>query len=215
MRRQVFIVWFLIFIVWAIYRAYFILPEAIDELLVKPLIFVAPIIFLVWIKENKSLKELGLRFSGAGVMVDIYIGVVLGILLAVEGLIANYLKYGQFSFGPIDALYTAGGVSAFLFLSLATAFSEEVFARGFLFNRLYKATNEQMASAVVSSILFTLIHIPIMFTRLHLTGNALLFYPLSIFAMGVVNSYLFSIRGTLTLPILVHAFWNMTISLYL
>ena len=72
-----------------------------------------------------------------------------------------------------------------------------------------------MASAIVASALFTLIHLPIMFTRLYLTGNALIFYPLSIFSMGMVNSYLFTLRGTLVLPILVHTFWNMTISLYL
>lgn len=215
MKRQAFLVWFGIFIVWAFYRASFVLPESIDELVIKPLIFVLPPLFLVWIWENKPLREIGLFSSARGFMADLYIGVVLGILLAVEGLIANYFKYGQFSFGPIDALFSAGGIGAFLLLNLATSFSEEVFARGYLYNRLFKASREQFASAVTSSILFTLIHIPIMFTRLHLTGNALIFYPLSIFTMGMVNSYLFSLRGTLVLPILIHTFWNMTISLYL
>ena len=215
MKRQVFLVWFLIFLAWAFYRAKFILPEALDELIIKPLIFVVPVLFIVWIKENKPLKNLGLVFRPKAFMVDLYIGVVLGILLAVEGLFANYLKYGRFSFGPIESVLLAGGIGTFLLLNLVTSFSEEVFARGFLYNRLYKATREQFASAVVSSILFALIHLPIMFTRLHLTGNALLFYPLSIFTMGMVNSYLFSLRGSLVLPILVHTFWNMTISLYL
>ena|SRR3989344_3841907 len=215
MKRQAFLLWFAIFIVWAFYRAYFVLPEVIDELVVKPLIFFLPVLFVVWIWENKPLKSLGLSFSAKSFMVDLYIGVVLGILLAVEGLLANYLKYGRFSFGPIDALFSVGGIGAFLLLNLATSFSEEVFARGFLYSRLFKASREQLASAVVSSILFTLIHVPIMFTRLHLTGNALIFYPMSIFTMGIVNSYIFSLRGTLALPILIHTFWNMTISLYL
>ena len=215
MKRQVFIVWFLIFVIWAFYRASFDLPETIDELLIKPLVFFLPPLFIVWIWENKRLSELGLSIKPSRFMADLYIGVVLGILLAVEGLVANYFKYGKFSFEPINALFAAGGIGVFLLLNLATSFSEEVFARGYLFNRLYKTTREQFASAVVSSILFTLIHIPIMFTRLHLTGNALIFYPLSIFTMGMVNSYLFSMRGSLVLPILIHTFWNMTISLYL
>lgn len=208
-------VWFVIFIVWAFYRASFLLPESIDEFVIKPLIFVMPVLFLTWIWENKPLKDLGLSFKAAGFLTDLYLGVVLGILLAVEGLMANYFKYGKFSFMPIDALFSAGGIGLFLLLNLATSFSEEVFARGYLFNRLYKATGEQFAAAVTSSVLFTLIHVPIMFTRLHLTGNALIFYPLSIFAMGMVNSYIFSLRGNLALPILIHTFWNMTISLYL
>lgn len=210
-----FVVWFIIFIVWAFYRAYYVLPESIDELIIKPLVFAVPVIFLVWIWENKPLKYLGLSFSARGFMVDLYIGVVLGILLAVEGLIANYLKYGKFSFGPIEALFLAGGVGSFLAVNLATSVSEEILGRGYLYNRLFKASKQQMASAIVASALFTLIHLPIMFTRLYLTGNALIFYPLSIFSMGMVNSYLFTLRGTLVLPILVHTFWNMTISLYL
>jgi len=215
MKRQVFLVWFVIFIVWAFYRAYFVLPETIDELIIKPLIFFLPVLFVVWIWENKPIRNLGLGFKARSFMVDLYIGVVLGILLAVEGLLANYFKYGRFSFGPIDALYSAGGIGAFLLVNLATSISEEVFARGYLYNRLFRVSREQLASAVVSSALFTLIHLPIMFTRLHLTGNALIFYPLSILTMGIVNSYIFSLRGTLVLPILIHTFWNMTISLYL
>lgn len=215
MKKQVFLVWFLIFLVWSFYRAFFALPEAVDELLIKPLIFVLPIVFIVWILENKSFREIGLQTTFKILLIDVYIGVVLGILLAVEGLLANYLKYGRFSFGPIEALYQAGGVGFFLLINLATALCEEIFARGFMYNRLYKASREQMASAVISSILFTLIHVPIMFTRLHLTGNALIFYPMSIFVMGIVNAYLFSLRGSLVLPIMVHTFWNMTISLYL
>ena|SRR3989338_11256566 len=215
MKRQVFLVWFAIFIVWAFYRAYFQLTEGVDELIVKPLIFVAPVIFISWILENKPLRNVGLIFKAKESMVDFYIGIVLGILLAVEGLLVNYLKYGRFSFGPVESLFLAGGVGTFLLYNIATSFSEEVFARGFLYKRLFKASGEQLASAIVGSILFTLIHIPIMFTRLHLTGNALIFYPLSIFTMGIVNSYLFTLRRSLVLPILVHTFWNMTVSLYL
>jgi len=215
MRRQTFLVWFVIFVLWAFYRAYFILPEATDEFIVKPLIFFMPVLFVVWVWEKRPLKDLGLRIRVKDFMVDLYIGVVLGILLAVEGLLANYLKYGKFSFMPTGSLSSAGSINFFLLLNLVSSFSEEVLARGFLYNRIYRASKEQMASAIVSSFLFLLIHIPIMFTRLHLTGNALIFYPLSIFAMGIVNSYLFTLRGTLVLPILVHTFWNMTISLYL
>ena len=83
MKRQVFIVWFLIFVIWAFYRASFDLPETIDELLIKPLVFFLPPLFIVWIWENKRLSELGLSIKPSRFMADLYIGVVLGILLAV------------------------------------------------------------------------------------------------------------------------------------
>ena len=187
---------------------------------VKPLIFVVPPLFLVWVWENKKLKELGLSFEVKKFLTDLYIGVVLGIIGHRDGclilsMLANYLKYRRFSFEPVDAVIIAGGIGSFLLINLATAVSEEILGRGFLYGRLYKATKKQLWSAMIASFLFMLLHFPIMFTRLHLTGSALLFYPLSIFLMGVTNSYLYTLRGNLLLPILLHAFWNMTVAVFL
>lgn len=215
MKRQVFIVWFIIFLVWAFYRAYFFQPEWIDELLVKPLAFVFPVLFVVWYLENRPLADLGITFKLKNLILDIYVGVVLGILLAFEGLIANYLKYGNFSFSPLAATKMYPDIGIFLFINLISAVSEEILGRGYLYNRLFRITDRQFSSALVSSILFLLLHLPIMFTRLHLTGEALLIYPFSILILGITNCYLFSLRKSLILPILLHTFWNMTIALYL
>lgn len=215
MKRQIFIVWFFIFILWSFYRAYFYLPETVDEFIVKPLIFVVPVLFVVWVWENRKIKELGLWVKAKDFIFDLYIGVVLGIILAVEGLLANFLKYGQFSFEPVRAVFLAKGIMPFLLINLAASISEEILGRGYLYSRLYKVSKNQLGAAIFSSFLVVILHLPIMFTRLHLSGNALLFYPLSIFLMGVTNSYLYSLRRSLTLPILLHTFWNMTISLYL
>lgn len=215
MKRQLFAVWFFIFLIWAFYRAYFRFPEWVDELLVKPLVFVAPVFYIVLVAENKKLDELGLAPSGKSLFLDLYIGVVIGILFAMEGLFANYLKYGQFSFQPILALKLSAGIAPFLFINLITSVWEEILGRGFLYQRLAKITNNQFGAALVSSFLFLLLHIPIMFTQLHLMGVSLLVYPLSILLLGITNSYILSLRGSLVLPILIHTFWNMTVALYL
>lgn len=215
MKRMVFLDWFLIFIVWAIYRAYFTFPEWFDEFLVKPFVFALPVIYVVIDREKKKWSDLGLSFDKSKFFLDIYIGVVIGVLFALEGLVVNYLKYGQFSFTPILASRMVGGVGMFFLLNFVTSISEEILARGYLYNRLNLATRNQLWSAVASNILFLILHIPIMFTRLHLTGMSLILYPLSIFILGITNCYLFSLRKSLTLPILVHAFWNMTVALYL
>lgn len=215
MKRQVFGVWFLIFLVWAFYRAKFFLPETFDELLIKPLVFVLPVLYIVVIKEKKKFSDLGLSFLPKDFLVDLYIGVVIGILFAAEGLLANFFKYGEFSFAPILAVKVSGSVSWFLILNLVTSVWEEILARGYLYNRLNKATKNQFGAAFTSSFMFLLLHIPIMFTRLHLMGTSLLVYPVSILILGIANSYLFSLRGSLTLPILIHTFWNMTVALYL
>lgn len=215
MKRQVLIIWFLIFLVWAFYRAYFFQPEWVDELLVKPIVFVFPVLFVVWYFENKPLTDLGITFKLKNIILDFYIGVVLGVLLAFEGLMANYLKYGNFSFSPLASTKMYPDIGIFLIVSLFSAVSEEILGRGYLYNRLFKKTNRQFWSAFFSSILFLLLHLPIMFTRLHLTGGALLIYPFSILILGITNCYLFTLRKSLTLPVLLHTFWNMTIALYL
>ena len=215
MRHQVFIVWFIIFFIWAIYRAYFFLPDWIDELIIKPLVFTLPVLFVVKFREQNDLSTLGLKPQVKDLFFDLYIGVAIGILFALEGLLANYLKHGQFSFTPIMALRISGGVIPFLFTNFFTAIWEEILGRGYLYKRLYKLSSNQMGAALTSSFLFLLLHIPILFTRLHLTGASMLIYPISIMILGITNSYILSLRGSLVLPILIHTFWNMTVALYL
>lgn len=215
MKRQVYGVWFFIFLAWALYRSKFFLPEWVDEFIVKPVIFVAPVLFVVILREKNKFKELGLSTSFKQLLTDLYIGVVIGILFAFEGLLANYLKYGKFSFAPIVALRLSGSMTFFLLINLSTSIWEEILARGYLYKRLYKISKNQFWAATHSSFFFLLLHIPIMFTRLRLTGTSLIVYPISILILGITNCYIFSYRKTLTLPILIHTFWNMTVALYL
>lgn len=215
MRRQVFLVWFIVFLCWTLYRAYFIFPEYIDELFVKPLFFVLPILYIVLVKEKKSLADLGLKPKPIDFSLDLYMGVLVGVLFALEGLLANYLKNGQFSFGQILAAKVSGGLLPFFFVTLATSLWEELLGRGYIYRRLNATTHRQFSAAFTSSFLFLLLHVPILFTRLHLTGTSLIVYPISILILGITNSYLYSFRGSLTLPVLVHAFWNMTVAFYL
>lgn len=215
MKHKVFIVWFVIFLVWAFYRASFFFPDWVDEFLIKPLIFVLPVLYVVLKREKKKIADLGLSAKPKVFFADLYIGVVIGVLFALEGLFVNFLKYGMFSFTPILASKLGGGILIFILINLATSVSEEILGRGFLYKRLYKESNNQFGAALTSSFLFLLLHVPILFTRLHLTGTSLIVYPISILLLGITNSYIFSLRGSLTLPILIHTFWNMTVALYL
>lgn len=213
-KHQVFFVWFLIFIIWAFYRAYFRLPEWLDEFLIKPLVFFLPVFYLVIIRRKQPLSELGLASSPKNFFTDLYLGVAIGVLFTLEGLLAHYLKNGAFSFAPLLVVKNVG-IGWFFLINLSTSLWEEILGRGYLYNQLYKATKNQLWAALASSFLFLLLHVPIMFTQLHLMGSSLLIYPISILLLGITNSYVFGLRGSLTLPVLLHTFWNMTVALYL
>lgn len=210
--KQIYLVWFFIFIVWSIYRVTFRFPEWVDELLVKPLVFVGPVIWFVKFREKRGFDSLGL--GKKNLFHDLYLGVGIGLLFALEGFLANYIKYGTFSFAPIAAL-SGIGLIPFLILSFTTSVSEEILGRGFVYNRLYTEGKSQFKAAFVSSFLFLLLHFAILFTNLSLTGPSLVVYVVSVFLLGLTNSYLFTLRGSLVVPILVHLFWNATVALYL
>lgn len=211
--KQIYLIWFFIFVVWIVFRVSFRLPEWVDELIIKPLVFVGPVIWFVKFREKRGMDSLGL--GRKNLFADLYLGVGIGLLFALEGFLANYIKYGSFSFAPLIAL-TGIGLIPFLLISLVTAVSEEILARGFIYNRLNTEYGNQFRAAFISSLLFLLLHVPILFTQLSLTGPSLVVYLVSVFLLGLTNCYLFSLRGnSLVVPILVHLFWNVTIALYL
>ncbi len=102
-----------------------------------------------------------------------------------------------------------------ILLSLATAFSEELLSRGFIFNRIHEKTKNLPYASFISTLLFVLLHVPILVTTLKFQGVTLILFFATDFILGMANSLLFYNTGSLVAPILVHIFWNMTVALYL
>lgn len=142
-----------------------------------------------------------------------YIGLGFGIVFALEGLAAHVIKYGKLDVNPIAAFQQYGFF--LIILSLATAFSEELLSRGFVFNRIYEKTKNLAYSSVVSSVMFMLLHVPILVTTTKLQGMTLVLFFVTDFVLATANSLLYYNTGSLVAPILVHIFWNMTVALYL
>ncbi len=210
--EPVYQLWGWILLVWSLYRYFFKLPEAVDEFVAKPLIFVVPVLWYVLKKEKRNLASLGL--TGKKFFPSLYIGLGFGFVFALEGIASNAIKYGKIQINPIAAL-NQYGLGLLLVLSLATAFSEELLNRGFLFNRIMEKTKSLPYAALLSTVLFTLLHVPILVTSLKLHGITLILFFVTDFILGLANSMLFYSTGGLLAPILVHIFWNMTVALYL
>lgn len=208
---SVFRLWAWILLAWSIYRYFLKLPEWADEFIFKPLVFVAPVIWYVRKKEKESLATLGLTWRNF--FTSVYIGLGFGIVFALEGLAAHAIKYGKLDVTPIAAFQQYGFF--LIILSLATAFSEELLTRGFIFNRLYEKTKNLPYAAILSSVMFVLLHIPILVTMTKLQGMTLILFFVTDFVLGMANSLLYYNTGSLIAPILVHIFWNMTVALYL
>lgn len=205
-------VWGWIVLAWALYRYFFRFPEWADEFIFKPLVFVLPVLWYVKNREKRPLSTLGL--NGANLFTSIYIGLGFGFVFALEGLAANAIKYGKLQIVPIEA-FTQYGMGVLILLSAATAFSEELLSRGFVFTRLLEGKKGLISSAIISTLLFVVLHIPILAFSLKLQGMALVLFFVTDFVLGFANALLLYNTRSLVAPILVHIFWNMTVALYL
>ena len=210
--EPVYQLWGWILLIWSLYRYFFKLPETVDEFVVKPLVFVLPVLWYVLKKEKRDLTTLGLTTKN--LFTSLYVGLGFGFVFALEGIAANAIKYGKIQINPIAA-FEQYGLLTLLILSVATAFSEELLNRGFLFGRILEKTKSLPYASLLSTVLFVLLHVPILVTSLKLQGTMLVLFFLTDFILGMANSLLYYNTKSLLAPILVHVFWNMTVALYL
>ena len=178
----------------------------------KPLVFVAPVLWYVQKYEKKKLSTLGL--SAKNLFPSIYLGLGFGFVFALEGFVANVIKYGEPLFRPLPVV-TEYGIPLLLVLSIATAFSEELLCRGFIFTRIFESKKNLIYAASISAILFFLLHVPMLVTTAKLSGLILVIFILTDLILGFANAMLFFQTQSLIAPILVHVFWNMTVVMFL
>jgi membrane protease YdiL (CAAX protease family) len=195
-------------IVWAFYRFLFQLPDEVEELVVKPVLWLIPI-YLIMRREGFSLSSLGVTFKN--LFSSLYLSIGLGTVFIVEGLLANYLKYGGFRFGAnIGNL----PLTASLGLSFATAISEETAFRGYIFGRLWFALKNELGANIISSILWTAVHIPIAFFVLGYTVPQGIVYLILTAIFGIGSAFVFARTNNVSGPILLHVLWEWPIILF-
>lgn len=195
-------------LVWGFYRLFFKLPETIEELVLKPIIWLIPLIFLL-AREKENLSSIGI--TSKNLFKSIYMVIGLGAIFAVVALITNYLKYQQFKFGA-NLGSDLFGMS--LFLSLATAVSEEVAFRGYLFNRVWQIWKNEWLANLTVSLVWGIIHLPVAVFIWKLDSLALFSYLLVTFLFGVGSSFIFARTKNVFSSILLHVLWEWPIILF-
>jgi uncharacterized protein len=200
-----------IFSFWAFYR-YFpeVLPIWVEEFILKPIIWLGPLFWLVFKIEKQDLTSLGI--TKKNLFKALYWGIGLGFIFAFEGLLTNVIKYKGFQATgeSLGILFFLGSILT----SFATAFSEETVFRGYIFNRLCKIWDNELLANVVSSFLFTVIHLPIGIFVLGYKPLVMLAYLVFVFIFGFGSSFVFARSKNLASSILLHVFWSWPIILF-
>jgi membrane protease YdiL (CAAX protease family) len=197
-----------LFIVWIAFRASgIVLPQEVDEFLIKPIIWLLPIFLILFIKRE-SVTSLGITLKN--LYPGIYLAMLLGLVFAIEGVVVNYIKYGQINLGT-----NIGGNPLYysLFISLITAISEETVFRGFLFNRFLKYFNNEYLAILLTSVFWLLIHIPATFAVLGYSLTDAMVYWLLAFLYSIAACLLFARTKNIFSTYVLFVLWETSIIL--
>ncbi|KKS77061.1 MAG: hypothetical protein UV74_C0001G0011 [Candidatus Woesebacteria bacterium GW2011_GWB1_43_14] len=197
-----------LFVVWGFYRLLVQLPETIEELLIKPVVWLIPLIYILR-KERLGLSSLGV--SSDNLFKSVYLALILGSVFAIEAVGINFVKYGKLEFNANlgENLFLV----AFI-LSVATAITEEIVFRGYIFNRVWMALDREWSANFITSCGWGLVHMPVAIFDWKLDIVSLFIYFILTFAFAVGSSFVFARSRNIISPILLHILWQWPIILF-
>lgn len=204
--------WAVILIVWSIYRTYFKLPEWFDEFIAKPVVFVLPVlIYIKSVEKKEILSSLFINKNFKNFVKEFFISFGVGLILLLTALFSVYLKFKKVVlFNHFPSFNQFGLI---VLTALATGITEEILSRGFVLKRLYEESKNAYSSTFFASILFFFLHVPILFANSKINGNILLVFMVTDLLLSMVTGLIMIQRKSLTVPILIHAFYNIVVAL--
>lgn len=195
-------------IVWGLYRFLFKLPDDIEELFIKPIIWLVPVFYLL-AKEKAKVSSLGITFKN--LFPAIYFSLGLGAFFVIEAIFINFVKYKGLNFsanlGNTPFMTSLG-------LSFITAVVEEITFRGYIFNRVWHALGGEWTANILTSIVWALIHVPVTFFVWKLDASASILYLLLTTIFGIGSAFVFAKTKNIFSSILLHVLWAWPIILF-
>lgn len=208
--RGCLILYFLVFLFWTIYRFLFKLPVGVEEVTIKPLIWLLPtIIFIKFIEKRPTFSSLG--YAGKNFENSLLVVFGFAFFFILEGVVLGLFRYQNLFFEKVFSLPISSLQN--LLVILATAIVEETLFRGYLFNRLWEVFGSSWKTNLLITLGFLLIHLPISIFVFNLALNQVLlaFFLLSIMSFG--SGWLFSLTYNTVPSILWHFLWNWQVIL--
>ncbi|NTU46145.1 CPBP family intramembrane metalloprotease [Candidatus Roizmanbacteria bacterium] len=210
--QKVLNIWAIVLILWSFYRIFFktSLPPWFDEFIAKPLVFIGPVYYFIIHVEKKSFFP-AVDLSKKNLANTLMIGCGFGALFLLLGSIAYWVKMHSF----FPANQSAGLLLSILGISFATSISEEILSRGFVLKRLYADSHHFVSSVFLSSVLFFILHIPMIMTDPALQGIRLIQVMVSDFLLSLIVSTLYLKTKNLWTPIIVHTCYALALYLFI
>jgi len=199
--NEIFVLYFVIFSLWAVYRIFFSLPEWVDEFITKPILWLTPLYFIQKKWLSQTIKSLKLNRS-----YNIIFGLFVGILYFCAYTLFSYFKFGIPAFNPDQYSFLEVGIQ--IGIALSTGFVEEFVFRRFILEKSLTIFNDSILANSFTTFLFTFIHLPIIIFVYKYSLIATLSY-LSIIA---ISSFIYGLvylkNKSLIASTMTHTVWN-------
>ncbi len=202
-------IWLFIFAVWSVYRYFFKFSEGIDELLIKPTIFLTPV--FIYLARNRSLNLINLGFKPQKIKSVLLWGFGFGLFITIEGLLIWFMKGKSVNsnfFMPLS-LFTN------IIISLSTSLTEEILYRGFITEKIILLWKNGWLANIITAFLFCATHISIGIWVLKYQGFDLGTYLLLMFILSLVNGLIYIKTRTVYASTISHFLWNFSNTLFL
>jgi len=194
-----FVLYFFIAVIWTLYRMFTHFSELTDEGIFKVIVWMVPTLLIIFLRKQKP-SEFGI--TGKNILQSIGIGLGAGLLLSLPKIII-FLK-GPQALSCMREHFIPSFVIAFF-----TAITEEIVFRGYLFTLMNQYLKNGYMTIFLNSILFTLIHLPILILSYRYSFGESIAYLSMVFMASLVYSTVFLKTKNVAGSIATHIIWNV------
>lgn len=199
--KRILTLYFLIFALWTGYRIFFRFPEAFDEFIAKPIIWLTPLFFLRRNVFGNTLKALRIKAS-----YSILFGLSIGILYFCLYTLFLSFRFGLPTFNPTH--FSFKGIYLQLIIAFSTGFVEELVFRRYFLEEALLFFNDRINANSFVTLLFTFIHLPIIVFVYKYSLVETVSYLSLLTISGFIYGLVYLHKKSLLASTMTHAVWN-------
>ena len=194
--QKAFNVWGIVLAIWAVYRSTIGVnsPLFFDEIILKPLLFITPVIFYITNVEHISIVK-GLWLEKKNLLKDFKIALLISIPVFILFFLFLFSSKG-INFETILWLVP---------IALGMSISEEILSRGFVARHIWEEKHSIVKTMIQASVLHMFLRIPRIMTMPELFGQKLILFVTADFLLSIVLTAILLWRKSLV-PVIVVRF---------
>lgn len=199
--KEILSLYIVIFVLWMGYRFFFTLPEMVDEFIAKPILWLSPLFLL----QKRNLLSI-VRTFRINILYSVIFGLFTGVIYFFLYVVLSSFQFGIPSINPTH--FSLMGLFLQLLTALSTGLTEEIVFRGFILEKSLSLFNDRILSNSFTTLLFTLIHLPVIIFVYHYSFMETISYLSILIITGYVYGLVYLHKKSLTSSTVMHGVWN-------